>query len=67
MEPLLNYKQASEFLNIGKSTLYMLVSSGDLPAVRFGGKITRFRRRDLEEFVEARVSRCGQELGKNRQ
>ena len=57
---LWNYKQAAEYLNIGKSTLYALVSQGQLTCVRFGvGKtkkgVTRFRREDLERFVKARV------------
>jgi len=61
VEPRLwNYRQAAEYLNIGKSTLCTLVSQGQLTCVRFGvGKtkkgVTRFRREDLERFVKARV------------
>ena len=57
---LWNYRQAAKYLNISKSTLYELVSQGQLTCVRFGvGKtrmgVTRFRREDLEAFVKARV------------
>jgi excisionase family DNA binding protein len=64
IEPrLLDYKQAADYLSIGKSTLYSLVSGGQLTCVRFGaGKtkrgVTRFRREDLESFVKARVRRA---------
>ncbi len=59
---LLDYKQAAVYLNIGKSTLYALVSEGQLTCVQFGvGKtkkgVTRFRREDLEAFVKAKVRR----------
>ena len=37
VEPcLLDYRQAAEYLNIGKSTLYALVSEQQLTCVRFG-------------------------------
>ena len=60
---LLNYKQAAAYLNIGKSTLYALVSEQQLTCVRFGaGKtkrgLTRFRREDLDAFVRARIMRA---------
>ena len=59
----LDYEQAAEYLSIGKSTLYSLVSEGQLTCVRFGvGKtkkgVTRFRREDLDAFVKARVMRA---------
>ena len=59
---LLNYKQAAAYLNVGKSTIYALVSQGELTCVQFGaGKtkkgITRFRHQDLEAFIKERVTR----------
>ena len=59
---LLNYKQAAAYLNVGKSTIYALVSQGELTCVQFGaGKtkkgITRFRHQDLETFIKKRVTR----------
>jgi excisionase family DNA binding protein len=60
VEKLLNYKQAAEFLAVGKSTVYGLVSEGLLTCIRFGaGKtrkgVTRFREQDLEAFVKSRI------------
>ena len=45
---LLNYKQAADYLNVGKSTIYALVSQVEPTCVQFGaGKtkkgITRFQ------------------------
>ena len=62
-ERLLTYREAAEFLNISKSSLYALASAGELTCVQFGaGKtkkgITRFRRVDLEAFVAAHVRRA---------
>ena len=59
---LLNYKQAAAYLNVGKSTIYALVSQGELTCVQFGaGKtkkgITRFRHQDLETFIKDGVTR----------
>jgi excisionase family DNA binding protein len=60
---LMSYKEAAEYLKIGKSTLYALVSTGQLDCVRFGvGKtkqgVTRFRHEDLESFVRKKVRRA---------
>ena len=42
LEPcLLDYRQAAEYLNIGKSTLYALVSEQQLTCVRFGAGKTK--------------------------
>jgi len=59
---LLTYREAAEFLAVGKSTVYAMASQGELPCVQFGaGKtkkgVTRFRREDLEKFVNERVTR----------
>ena len=39
------------------STLYDLVGSGEVPTVRISSRCVRFRREDLEAFIEARVDR----------
>ena len=59
---LLTYAEACEILAIQKSTLYQLVSKGQLPVVRFGnGKrgtgCTRFRMADLQAFIDRHVSK----------
>ena len=40
-DSLLNYKQAAAYLNIGKSTIYALVSQGELTCAQFGAGKTK--------------------------
>ena len=60
MDRLLTYEEAANYLAVGKSTLYAMVSRGDIPIVEFGGTgkgCTRFLKDDLEAFVGARRHR----------
>ena len=54
---LMTYLEAADYLHVGRSTLYDLVGRGELPFVRLSPRCVRFRRQDLEEFVDARVTR----------
>ena len=58
---LLRYDQAAEILGVSKSTLYALVSKGELQVVQFGGRTgrgcTRFRRKDLDAFINQHLTR----------
>ncbi len=58
---LLNYREAAEVLGVSTSTLYAMVSRGELPVVQFGGKTkrgcTRFRGQDLATFITAHLTR----------
>lgn len=54
MAEVLDTKQACDYLNIAKPTLYKYVRSGELPAVKFG-RIWRFHRVTLEKWLEERV------------
>jgi excisionase family DNA binding protein len=48
---LLTSKEAVSFLRIGRSKLYLLCESGDVPFVKIG-KARRIPRRALEVFAE---------------
>ena len=56
---LLKYGEAAELLNISTSTLYEMVRNGKIPVVQFGNGVktglgcTRFRLKDLENFIMA--------------
>ena len=56
-ERLMTYSEAARYLAVGRSTLYDLVGRGELPVVRMGPRCVRLRRQDLDQFVEARMSR----------
>lgn len=48
---LMTIKEVSEILKISPALGYRLVTSGQLPGVRFG-RTVRVREEDLREFVE---------------
>lgn len=49
---LLTYRQAAELLGVSDRTVWAMVNRGELPAVRFSGRIVRIDRRDLDAFIE---------------
>ena len=51
VEPLLTYRQAAEVLGVTDRTVWALVDSGRLPAVRFGRSV-RIDPTDLRAFIE---------------
>ena len=53
MPPLLNIRQAAEYLGISRHTLYKLVERREVPAAKVGGS-WRLNRQALDAFVAAR-------------
>jgi excisionase family DNA binding protein len=51
MDTFLTVREAAEVLRISKSKAYALVSSGELPHVRFG-KVVRIPRSWLDDWLE---------------
>lgn len=52
---LLNATEVSELLGLGRSTVYAMMASGDLPVIRIGRAI-RVSRAGLEAWVESRTA-----------
>jgi excisionase family DNA binding protein len=53
MEPLIKASEVRELLGLKSvQTVYSFVNAGKLPAVRLGAKTLRFRRSDVEKFIE---------------
>ena len=50
MGPLLNVKEAAEFLNVKESTVYRLSRNGTLPHFRVGRSV-RFSKERLENYL----------------
>ena len=57
---LLTAREVSQILRLGHSTVYQLLQRGDLPCVRFGRSV-RVRPKDLEEFIETKVTNTGKQ------
>jgi excisionase family DNA binding protein len=54
IEPmLLTARQAAKVLCISERTLWGLTKSGDIPAVRFGGRNVRYDPRDLDAWIQS--------------
>jgi excisionase family DNA binding protein len=53
---LLNAQDVAAALNMGISTVYLLVERGELPSIRIGRSV-RIRPEDLEKFIESKAQR----------
>ena len=54
---LLTDRQASQLLGVSRSKFHVLVADGAIPRLKVGGRAARYRRVDLEGFIE----RCAAE------
>ena len=52
----LTIEEVRGYLNVNPRTIYRLIRSGELPAVRIGRQ-WRFRRSDLDDWVDRRRSK----------
>jgi len=50
----LTYPEAQKLVGLGRTKLWMLVSSGEIRAARVG-RAVRINRRSLEEYMESRT------------
>ncbi len=53
---LLNAQEVAAALNMGLSTVYLLVERGELSSIRIGRSV-RIRPEDLEKFIESKAQR----------
>lgn len=58
---LLDMEGASKYLAIKKSTLYQLVMRCQIPVVKIG-RLNRFRKADLDAFIESNVKDAVSEI-----
>lgn len=52
---LLTANEVADILNIGRSTVYLLLQRGDLPSVHIG-RAVRIRPVDLENFIDRNMN-----------
>lgn len=55
IEPLLDSTEASRLLNINPYTLQRMARAGEAPGIKVG-KLWRFRKSDLDEWLRSRVN-----------
>lgn len=51
---LLTPEEVADTFRVTKTTLFRWVAAGDLEALRLGARVIRFRRADVDAFIEAR-------------
>lgn len=51
---LLTVEQAAEYLGCGRSTVYVMLDTGQLPSLKIG-KLRRISRTDLDDWIELRM------------
>lgn len=52
---ILTMREVAEFLKINEKTAYKLTAAGKLPGFKVGGS-WRFKRADIENWIETKVS-----------
>ncbi len=62
IEDLYEMSQVAQILRCSRKTIYRLISSGRLGAVRWG-RSYRFRREDVQEFVRGSLIRVPKRVG----
>ncbi len=51
LEEFWTVKEVAEYLRFKPSTIYEMVSSKSIPFTRFGRKVLRFRKRDIDQWI----------------
>ncbi len=49
-------KEAVEALGVGKNLMYKLLNSGEVKAVRVGGKVWRISRKSLSDYAKGNTN-----------
>lgn len=52
--PLLNCKQAAEYLGLSKSAFWQKCRAGEIPYIRISARCYRVCKSDLEEFISSK-------------
>ena len=54
---ILNIREVAALLRVAEKTAYTLAQGGDLPGFKVGGQ-WRFRRRDIDAWIDAKTRRA---------
>lgn len=57
-EPMQTIEQVATWLNVARSTVYLMLERGELPVVRIGRSV-RIRPEDVREYLERNTGRTG--------
>ena len=62
IKAILSFDEASEFLNLSKSYLYKLTSSGQIPHYKPQGKMLYFEKSELEDWLRQNPIKTNQQI-----
>jgi excisionase family DNA binding protein len=62
IKSILSFDEASEFLNLSKSYLYKLTSSGQIPHYKPQGKMLYFEKSELENWLRQNPVKTDQQV-----
>lgn len=57
-DEILTLPEVAQLLKVAEKTVYTMAQKGELPAFKVGGQ-WRFRRVDLDQWIDAKTSRPG--------
>ena len=63
MDKVLSAKQACDWLNISRTTLYRITNKGDVPKIKLSPRRVGWRIADLIKYVDANTVVGGQNRG----
>ena len=63
MDKVLSAKQACDWLNISRTTLYRITNKGDVPKIKLSPRRVGWRITDLIKYVDAKTVVSGQNRG----
>lgn len=61
-DEILTLPEVAQLLKVAEKTVYTMAQKGDLPAFKVGGQ-WRFRRTDLDAWIDAKTRRAAGEEG----
>jgi len=57
-EELMTLEEVCAYLKVRKSTVYQWIKNGEIPFIRKGKKIIRFRKAKIDDWLKAHENSC---------
>jgi len=65
-DEIMTREEVAKFIKVSLSTVSRLMARGEIPAVRYGRRFTRFRKSDILAFLERHMDiKSGREVKNN--
>lgn len=54
MDEIMTIDELAKYLKVTKKTIYYLIYQKSLPTVKFGSRLLRFRKSDIDKWIESK-------------